>query len=179
MAVESVDQQPRSNVPHGNGFVRRRAQKGVVELGEHHVVHTVDVPPESVPDLARGHVIESARVVHVSRDQEVAVVVEVDAPDGLGVVLEGMQTRHRQEVPDFDGSVARRGGQVGALGIETDIGDPLGMALATHDQFSVRNGPDFPGHVIGCSCKEGLLFVEVDSRNALVVGLVCLESGID
>ena len=48
-------------------------------------------------------------------------MVEVDAPDWLGVVFEGMGAFDRDESPDFDGAITARGGEVGAFGVEGDI----------------------------------------------------------
>jgi hypothetical protein len=172
MTIKSVHQKSRTDVPHRNSFIRRRTQKSIIKLRKHHMIYTIHMSSESVPDLSSGHIIKSTRVVHISWNQEVAIMVEVNTPDWLRMVFERMQTWHTQEIPDLNGPISWRSRQMSSFGVETDVGDPLRVSLATHYQLSVGDRPDLPGHIIRRRRQKRLLFVEIYSRNGL---FVCLE----
>jgi len=114
---------------------------------------------------------ELAGVVHGAGDDEVAGVVELNGPDRLLVLLEGVAAAGVEEVPDLDGAVAAAGDEVAAARVEGDTRDPVAVALAGHDEVAAGGGPDLPGVVVGGGGEDGLARVQRDRGDGHLVAL--------
>src|SRR5262249_8948615 len=81
-----------------NGISRPKLASGVARLSQHRLVGR-----RQVPDLDSQ--------VRAAGGQVLAVGVECDADDRIGVRLEGLYHPTRPAVPDLDGPVSARGGE--------------------------------------------------------------------
>ena len=76
-------------------------------------------------------------MVHRARQQEITSVVEVDFPNRLAVLGEGLGATFIYEVPDLDSAVSGGGSKEIASRMERDAPNPVEMSFATHDQVAI------------------------------------------
>lgn len=148
MTVKSVHKQARSDIPHRKRFIRRRRQKRVVKFRKIDVVYRINMASESVSGTTSGHIIQPTRVVHIPRNQEIPIMIKINAPHWLRMVLKRMRTFNRHKAPNLNCPVSTACGEVSALRIERHVGYPLTVPFSAHDQISLRQRPNLPRHII-------------------------------
>lgn len=85
---------------------------------------------EDTPALADIDIEETAGGIEGASSHIVTGAIEIDAPDGLSVVLEGKGAGGVHEVPYFDCTITRACEDVMSTGVELHGADPIAMTFS-------------------------------------------------
>lgn len=105
MTIEGLDAKGHSGIPNGDSLISTcRCQKigGGLEMNAAHGINMSSEHASAPTDI---DVQQSARGIKRSSGNVVSSSVEIDAPDGLTVVLKGKGAGGMHEIPYFDCAV--------------------------------------------------------------------------